>query len=112
MKILCTGYVINRIIRNVVVRDIDSDLFNCRCRRCRLGFLFLEEELELDTVLTKEVNILEDWTIVEGVASLIADRAWPSGIKVRTGVNGVDIAVNYGTERCTEVIRDMDVRRI
>ena len=112
MKILCTGHVINRMIRIVVVKDIDSDLLNCRCRRCRLGFLFLEEEFELDAVLAKEVNILEDWTIVEGVASLVADRAWPCGVKVRTGVNGVDMTVNCGTERCTEVIRDMDVRRV
>ena len=54
----------------------------------------LEEELETDEMLAKEVNVGEDQAVIEGVSSgLIASSAHPTGVKVLVCCQHIDATV-------------------
>ena len=81
--------IAGRIIMAVVdLQCIDL----CRASH-RLSGILLEEQLESNVVLVKEVCVVQDWTIIKCVSRFAACSTGLSGIKVFVGSCCIDTTV-------------------
>ena len=78
MKILWCGIFIKRTI-SIVVVSVFCNLHLIDC--CCCNWVLFEEELELDIMLTKKFNVLQNWAVVKRVSSLVTDSAWSGCIE-------------------------------
>ena len=82
----------------------------CECSICCKNDL-LEEELKANEMFAKEVDIVEDRTIVNCVARLSASSSGLTGVKVLVGCQHIDAAVAQPFEM-VKTCWDGDVMRV